>query len=304
MSKTALKITITCVIILLVLSVVGYFIFGLTNSNNIKLKDLILHKDRLSLEIGEKINLNELYSIYPNNANANVMCLVVNTSYANISNNKILTAKSCGDTKVLLKVSDGTTFIEKDIDVSITEKATLPDNFYFEKEVININLDNNSTYNPIICYSEYNTLPVITYSNENICSYNYVNGLITPINEGETIVTATFSNKESTITKSFKVTIIDNKSYLITNLEKDGEYYILNTTQSSINNIEVFNSDGSSSNIDVNAIILENGNDTQIIQTEFNNVLLFTSNYGESIIKISLKDDNNVYVLIKIIVKE
>ena len=304
MKNTALKITISCLIILLVLAGISYLIISQLSNQNIKIKDILLSTNKITLEIGDKVNLNELYSIYPINATCNVMCLVLDSKCANINNDNILTAKTIGTTKVLLKASSDNNFIEKDIEISVTNKEEVPTSISFEKELVTLSLKSKNISNKITLDCEYNGTPTISYSNEGICSYNYITGVITPKSCGETYVKVKYNLKESTLEKSFKVVVKDDYVKLIVNATKENDYYVLNLTKNKVKTIkvQVYENDAVISKT-LDGVFVINQNNTKILQHDGSNFVIKVQEQGESILKIFYPEDESIFINIKIIVE-
>ena len=299
------RILISCLIILALLVGGSLFLIKVFNKNETKVKDLVIKTQNINLEVGEQINLENYYTILPSTSKAIVMCIVADNSYAKISTGNILTAKHIGKTQVLLKVDAGSNnFIERNINVEVNEKSCIPTALSFEKEVVNLNLQSKNITNKLIVTGKYNVTPIITYSSNNICNYNYKTGIITPLNYGQTTITVSFSNNDEIISKSFIVNVIDEYRKMEMNLEKDGNYYILKTNSNKIEFLKVLLYEQNQIvKKNINADIISNNNGLEIIQNENCDIIIITSDIGESIIKFSCKEDESVYIYVKIIVE-
>lgn len=299
------RILISCLIILALLLGGGIFLIKFYNKNENKVDDLVIYTQNLNLVVGEQINLENYYTILPKTSKAVVMCIVTNSSYANISGNNVLTAKNLGTTQVLLKVDAGSNnFIERNINIVINEKPCIPTSLNFEKEVVNLNLQSENISNNLTILGSYNVTPTVTYSNSNICSYNYSTGIITPLNYGQTTVKVSFSSNNETISKSFVVNVLDEYRKMEIDLDKVDDYYIFKTTSNKVDFLKVLLYEQNQLvKKNINADILSNDNELEIIQNENCNIMIMTSNIGESIIKFSCKEDESVYIYVKIIVE-
>lgn len=299
------RILISCLIILALLIGGSLFLIKVFNNNEIKVKDLVVKTHNINLEVGQQIDLENYYTILPSTSKAVVMCLVTDSSYAKISSGNILTAKHIGKTQVLLKVDAGSNnYIERNINVEVNEKSCIPTDISFEKQVVNLSMQSKNITNKLNIIGSYNVMPIINYSNSNVCSYNYKTGVITPLNYGQTTITVSFSNNDKIISKSFIVNILNEYRKMEINLEKDGNYYILKTKSNKMEFLNVLLYEQNQIvKKNINADIISNNNGLEIIQNENCDIMITTSNIGESIIKFSCKEDESVYIYVKIIVE-
>lgn len=229
--NTKLVVSVISSLIVVILAFIPLY-FVCFKDKEIKVEDLVLTKNSLQITVGDKVELDNYYNLKPINSHANVICLIENPLYATINENNVLTAKDEGNTKIYFRVKTANDFIEKDIDLSIKEKLYLPNSLSFEFD--KITLDKNETKTNVMTVSKTNCEAVVSYSSKNVCEYNYKTGLITPINEGTTIVTIKFCDNESEISKSFEVCVVKNitKEIVIENLTMvNGEYECLVTVK-------------------------------------------------------------------------
>lgn len=211
MKKSAKLISAIIIIALIIVSCCFiYFSFFKKQNSTDTVEDLVITNNSIVLKVGDKVNLKELYNVKPLNISANVFCCVANTKYATINENQILTAKCVGNTTILLKVDSGDDFIEKDISLRICESAMIPSSINFETESVELNLEDKNIVNRVEILGGINYAVEIKYSEKGICSYNYETGLITPLKQGETVVTIIAKTFTEEISKSFKVCVISN----------------------------------------------------------------------------------------------
>lgn len=303
--KTSTKIIITCIASILL--VCGFIVVGINfigNKNSVK--DLIINSNNITLEVGQEINLKNYFSLSPTTSKATVMCLIENSTYAKISDDYMLTAKNIGETKIILKVNTGSNnYIEKNINVIITEKSIIPSSISFEKTSVSLGKNTTTCTNKLIASGEYNVAPKISYTNSNVCTYNYKTGLITPINYGSTKITVTFSLNEKIVFNSFDVTICDEYRTISVDLPTLYNFYILNVQPNELKSINIITKENDiETEFAIKQEFISNNNNSQIVSSEFSNILVKATMSGESILKVFCKDDENIFILIKIIVEE
>lgn len=299
--KKSLKIICPILIILLLIGIFVLLYFTIFK-NESEIKSLDINTRSIVLEIGDSKDLKDCYTVTPSDASIYVMCFINDASFAEISEDNIILAKSKGETTILIKCNVNDKLVEEEITLTVLDKSIIPSNFTFEHESINISPSTINCFNEIICSENYNVTPTIEYSNSNVCEYNYTTGLITPLNLGTTTITVKFVKNGETVSNSFTVTVEENYRIIETNLTKEDEYYILLLNKDTIgyftlrtleNNIE-------NANIKLKLEFEINEAQTSIIQHESNTVLLSATSIGESILKIYCEDDESIFIKIKI----
>ncbi|MBE5745678.1 MAG: hypothetical protein E7359_00090 [Clostridiales bacterium] len=256
----------------------------------------------LELKIGESKNLKDLYTV-TNAKNVSILCFVNDITFAEITEDSIITGKSVGETKILFKCGNNVNFEKDYINLSVVEAPVIPTDFSFNKTEITLSLNTEFVINNLICNENYNVTPVITYSVNNICEYNVATNKITPISLGTTIVYVTFSTEESSITRSFTVNVKNNYRNLTINLTKENNFYILYMTQNVVANFEILIYENSilQTGIKLNYEFLdENSVHASFIQYESNIFMLKATNEGETFLKVYCEDDPSVFELIKL----
>lgn len=301
MGRSKTKIFVVFGLVLVLLSTfVCLYLFAFKDSTPV-IEELIVNKTTLNLEIGDTINIDNCYLTLPSNSEAQVMCLLSNTSLANISGH-ILTAKQVGETKIYLKAEGRDGYIQKEINIKISEKSTLPDDFSFEREEIVMGINTEYVINNIVYDGNHNFDYEISYTNAGIVTYNPLTGQILPTNTGTTFVNVKLYTKSESITHSFKVAVKDIYREIKIDLPKEDDYYILNMNakQNEILSIIVYEDETVNNSARIVTEIKENGAQTEIVQGEITPIVIYSENSGESIIKISCYDDSSVFILIKV----
>lgn len=290
-------------ILVSILLVVGLFImmYFLIFKDESNIKSFELTTNNIILEVGDSKNLNDCYNVAPLNASLYVMCYINDATFAEISNKNVITAKTVGNTIIVVKCKVNNKMVEKEISLSVIEKKVIPSNFSFEFESITVGL-NSIIFNKIVCNETFNVVPTIDYSNSNICEYNYITGKITPLNLGSTTVTVKFELGGTTISKSFDVNIENNYRTIETNLTKEGDYYILTFDKSSFGmfTIKVYEMGVETSNVKVVLEFITNEAGVYNLQAESNSPVLKATSNGESILKTYCENDESVFILIKV----
>lgn len=300
MSKTT-KILLP--IIISVILIAGFAIM-LTSilKDNIKNATVTCNISELKLEVGDVVNLNNYFTITPSEAEVTITCLVTNANFATISGNNILTAKNVGETTIVFKTSLSSDICKENISLTIKEKSIIPSNFSFEEENVTLSLDMLNYENKIICEENYNVIPTVSYSVSNICNYNIETGIITPLNEGNTVVTVTFMLNNNIISKSFNVNVVNKYLEISIDLSFEENSYILNMN---INSVKSFNYCALINNVADNSYkflytFISNDANIEIIQFESGLCTIYANKTGVSFMKVYLKDFSNIYKIIKI----
>ena len=137
-------------------------------------------------------------------------------------------------------------------------------------------LTSNGCYNKIVCNQAFNVTPTIEYSNPNICEYNYISGLITPLNLGTTTITVKFVKNNVVVSNSFSVKIEEIYRTIETNLTKEADYYILllNENKSAIFSLAVYEGGVINSNIQLEFQFISNVINASVVQYEFGYVVI------------------------------
>jgi len=299
--KKYLKIILP--ILILIIVVVAFFtmyytIFG----NKRQIQSLEITTNNISLEVGDTKDLKDCYLVEPEEANFYVMCYISDESCAEINANNILTAKSVGNTTILLKCKVKNKPFEEEIDLTVTEKQVIPSSFGFEYTSITTGLNSTNCYNNIVCSESYNVVPSIEYSINNVCEYNYNTGLITPISLGTTTVTVKFEKDGEIVSNSFTVNVENNYRSIVPSLSKEGDYFILNLSKNSLQSftLKTFESGVEDPSIKINFEFNSNEINASILQYELNCVIIKATEVGETILKVSCKDDESIFVNIKL----
>jgi len=290
----SLAIIIPSVIIIVL---IGFSMFSTKKEN---VEDLILSTNSINLEVEESVNLNDYFSVYPKNAKAIVMCLIDDSYYAVISKDNIVTAKNIGTTQIYLKVSSGSNnIINKTIGLNVKEKSVIPTNFSFEKSEVNLGINTQFAINNLISENEYNVTPVITYSTNNVCSYDYQTGKVLPINLGSTIVTVTFKLKNKEISQNFKVNVKETYRTIELSYEKENDCYIIDVELNTTKSLNVFvYEDGVVVNGEIKIDVIENNAGFNLINNEMGTIIYRCSTSGETKLKISCVEDSSVFIFV------
>lgn len=296
----ATKITLSVLIFVVTISIFISFYFIIFNNNKV---DFDLQTNHLTIYVDDTIDLKEYYTV-KGNTNILISCFVSNISFADISEDNILTAKAVGETKILFKFGNKTNFEKNYINLTITEKPTIPTEFHFDKTEVTLSLETEFVVNNLICKENYNVTPTISYSINNICEYNIANGKITPLSIGSTIVTVTFVNGNNIVSNSFSVVVKNNYRSLVVNLTKEVEYYNLSIDieQNKVTTFEVkvYEDNKLLTNVKVKFEFLENVIDASILQYEANLVMIKVNSKGQGLLKIYCEDDPSIFELVKI----
>ncbi len=185
-------------------------LYGCSGSN-IYATDIIVNGINDEYNVGDTINLEDVnIVITPINITVKPEICVSDETKAIINDSEI-TFINYGKCDIIFKIkSDIQTYISFTKTVNINE-VTYASSLIFDKSNVKVNLnntlDNKLNIYPLSC----SVKPEITYSNNNVVSYNYSTGLITPINVGKTLVTATIkTNKTETIKTSFNCEVTNN----------------------------------------------------------------------------------------------
>lgn len=302
MGKIRTKILFIFIIIILVGSVfAGIFLINFHDEKVIKIDDLKLNNSKINMEVGENLNVTSCYTVLPKECQANVMCLLSNTKIIELSEN-ILTAKGVGETKIYLKASGKNGFIEKDIDVVVTEKSSIPTDISFDLQEVVLGINTEYAINKINYSDNHIFNCEVSYSNPSVVDYDINSGKLTPKSIGSTDVLVTFSSREDSVTKSFRVIVKDIYREIKMDLEKEGEFYVIKTSLNSVDYlaINVFEDKNLILNSKVKAYFMDENPVAKIVQIEMSNIIIKSTKTGESVLKVYCENDPSVYIYIKI----
>lgn len=164
-----------------------------------------------SYNVGDSISLQDVNIIInPLNVTVKPEVKVSDETIAMVTNSEIVFI-SAGECDIVFSVKSGLSeYVYHTKKVNI-KNVTYANSLTFENNNVSLNvndvLSNKLIINPSNCSCE----PQITYSNNNVVSYNYLTGTITPINIGNTLVTATIKiSKTETISASFNCTVTND----------------------------------------------------------------------------------------------
>jgi|LGVF01.2.fsa_nt_gb hypothetical protein len=109
------------------------------------------------------------------------------------------------------------TYVGDSFEITVGERLVYATGFDLESEdTVFVDLDETDRYNELSLTGEsINVLPIVTYSQMNIATYNYETGLITPIGEG--IVTVYVSLEltgSNNLTKQFDIEVFNRVIYI------------------------------------------------------------------------------------------
>lgn len=256
-------------------------------NNKDSVKELKLNSDNLTLEVGDVVDLKNMYSLRPINFSANVLCLVANSKFAVIDENNILTAKSEGFTKIYFKVNSGNNLIEKDISLQINKHVEENK----DDSIVDDNKDNDKT-------DENNKDDSKDINNNDNIINNDDN-----INNNDD----NKDSKDSDDSIDNDKTIDDAKSNLKIVLkskfvEKIDDYYTLNLSSESVKAKTIMLSCIDDKNIEheVNFVYEILSDDCELyFQFDKNKVIVMGSKVGEAVIKISIENSSE-FVLLKV----
>lgn len=273
--------------------------------NNEKINEFEVFHTAIFLEVGEKIDLDELYVLKTSSSNYTVSFTLSNYECAKISLTNVLTALNVGQTTLTITASTRQEKREKSIEIYVSEKTTIPTDFSFEKSEILLEIGSTLT-NKIVCDEEFNAKTNVSYSNENICEYDIVTGKIEAKNIGETQVFVKLSSKNNEISRSFSVVVSknsiendENDEKIILNLEKEDNFYV-KTVEVDKNFIIII-----SKPLNEEFLITEESTDAilTLIQCENGKIILYAQKVGTTTLKITLKSNTSISTTVKITVK-
>ena len=147
-----------------------------------------------------------------------------------------------------------------------------------------------------------NVFPTISYSNNNVVSYNHATGFITPLNEGSTTIFVTLELEDgSFLTKQFQVSVVELVMYIDA---QDFYYKGLNTafliTYSIKDNTEA---SGFADLQEVSATVIANASIITIVDVSYQSILVQTLNQaGTAVIEITAYADTTVKKQVGIII--
>ncbi len=270
-------------------------------NNKDSVKELKLNSDNLTLEVGDVVDLKNMYSLRPINFNANVLCLVANSKFAVIDENNILTAKSEGFTKIYFKVNSGNNLIEKDISLQINKHVEENK----DDSIVDDNKNNDKTDEN---NKDDETLKNNDKDNNNDDSKD-VNNNDNIINNNDNINNNDDNkdSKDSDDNINNDKTIDDAKSNLEIVLkskfvEKIDDYYTLNLSSESVKAKTIVLSCIDDKNVEheVNFSCEILSDDCELyFQFDKNKVIVMGSKVGEAVIKISIENSSE-FVLLKV----
>ncbi len=293
-------LSVSIILLLLIFAIIYFTVFKTDKT------DLIVLTDNLTVEVGESVDLKDYYSLISNNKDIEVLCLPSNSSLATVNDENVITASKVGNLTIYLKTNGSNKIIEKEINLVIKQASVIPISFSFEKSVVNIGINTNYIINKIVTVDNYNVNPTIYYSVNNICEYDVDTGKIIPKNIGTCEVKVSFNLKNNIVENSFTVIVKEIYRKIDVNLTKVDDYYIFNLTK---NEFKLLSLTLYEDNVIVNSVaykteFLSNNCSAFIEQKEMNSILLTADSLGETVLKIYCKDDESIFVLVKIIVEE
>lgn len=306
--RKSLKIVLTAgAILLLVAVLLLLYFFVIIKDENIYVEDITLSKNEITMKVNDTYTITDIMEIEPLNYNVQVMCYAENSNYLSVVNGYTLKAKTTGSTKVLIKaLHDKDSYIDKVLNINIVPKTVYPDSFSFENEKVVIEVGKSGT-NKIICSKEYTAEPTITYSINDICTYDYKTGKINALNIGETTVKVRFLNEGVILERAFEVVVSENKPKIVlTNGTFENNIYVLNVTKSEIARLyfKTLDAEGNDTTFVTKVKMETNSVNLEVISYELSCIKFTCGNVGEETIKIYCADDETIFINVKIIVGE
>lgn len=164
-----------------------------------------------SYNVGDVISLDDINIIInPINVTVKPNISVNDASKAEITDTEII-FKNSGECNIVFSVksnNDSYVYYTKTVNI---KNVTYANSLIFENNNVKVNFNDVATNRLIINPTNCSVTPKISYSNNNVVSYSYLTGEITPINVGSTTVTAKINvSKTETIQTSFVCTVTNN----------------------------------------------------------------------------------------------
>lgn len=187
----------------------GFSIFNGLFNKVVYAEKICCEKQNFTVYEGESIdNFLNYIDIFPKNTSEFPEFSVNGNIKIDLRSYKIK-AISSGISTVSIKVKSAyDDFVSTSIQINVLEKPNFATSLNFTKQ--SVNLFNNEIASNLLLIggSCVNVYPTINYSNNNVVSYNYLTGEITPISVGITTITATINTSlTQTITASFSVEV-------------------------------------------------------------------------------------------------
>lgn len=306
MQKSLKIVLISCILVAVAGLLAGLYFFVINKDDNIYVKEISLSENLIVLNVEDTYKITNIMQIAPANYNVQVMCFAENSNYISILDGYTIKAKSIGETKVVIKaLTDKDNYINKVLNINIVEKPTYPNSFNFEKSKVVLEVGKSAT-NEIVSSTPYTAEPIVTYSVENICSYDFLTGIVLAKNVGTTIVTASFTTENGIVENSFEVIVSKNKARISLDYKFEDDKYIINASKGESIRVvyKLYDAEGNETEFNIDTTIVTNGTDCEIIAEELKYIKIVNNNVGQSVIRIFSADDNTIFVDIKIIVGE
>lgn len=305
MQKSLKIVIISAVLLILLSSTLALYFLVVKKDNNIYVEDITLKENVITMHVYDTYEINNAIQVLPANFNVQIMCYAENSNYISIVNGYTIKAKAEGETKVVVKaLNSKDTYIDKVLNINILPKETYPDSFSFNFSKVALNKD-ETTINNIVSSKLFTAIPLISYSVDNICSYDYSTGEVVAKNIGSTIVKVSFQTDTSLIENQFEVVVTNLTSKIVpTNVAKENDDYILNVSVNTYSRIylSLFDAEGSPASFATTYSLGENSVEMNVTSQELNCIKFICNKKGEQTIKIYKTSDEAVFVNIKIIV--
>lgn len=305
MQKSLKIVIISAVLLILLGSTLALYFLVVKKDNNIYVEDITLKENVITMHVYDTYEINNAIQVLPANFNVQIMCYAENSNYISIVNGYTIKAKAEGETKVVVKaLNSKDTYIDKVLNINILPKETYPDSFSFNFSKVALNKD-ETTINNIVSSKLFTAIPSISYSVDNICSYDYSTGEVVAKNIGSTFVKVSFQTDTSLIENQFEVVVTNLTSKIVpTNVVKENDDYILNVSVNTYSRIylSLFDAEGSPASFATNYSLGENSVEMNVTSQELNCIKFICNKKGEQTIKIYKTSDETVFVNIKIIV--
>ena len=192
------------------------------------------------------------------------------------------------------------TFIGDSFEITVLERLIFASDFYLEKNEITLGLSDENVKNEItLVGNNVNVLPIVSYQTSNIILYNKDTGEIAPLSVGETIVYVTLQLENEIVTKSFYVKVVETIMYIdIETIYTVGQNEFLLLTWDIVDNRR---EDNLATLQVVSYELVQNAEFIQIIENDYNHILLKTKDQtGTVILKLTSIENNevikNVYI--------
>lgn len=175
---------------------------------------IAFNSNNFNCYVGDSFNIsNFTLNITPSNVTVSPSFTVNNTEIATIENNVVTFNKVGSVTLTASILSDVNTYKTAYLTFIVETRPVYVSSFSFENANIVLNYDETLTNALTVAPANHNQNIEVVYSCENVVNYNYLTGVITPINPGESTVTVkSKSSKTETITSTFNV-VVTNKIY-------------------------------------------------------------------------------------------